>query len=289
MTYLWLSVLFSGMLVVMFKIFQRLGIDAFTAIVFNYLSATVFAFLYMKNKHYVLGGAVWKDNWWPFALFLGSMFITVFNMTSITTLRYGASTASVAMKLGLVFPVVLAFTVYGEAFSMLKFMGVALALVAVVLSSVKEENAGRHRGIALLPVLVFIGSGACDSFTQLANKYYVIPEHEEAFSLFLFFAAAFWGLVALLYLLVRGVKKLNMKTLLGGVVLGVINYFSFLTMLRALATVPGGSAVVFPMANLGTVAFATLAGVVFFREKLNRLNLIGLVLMAAAMAAMAMA
>lgn len=287
MIYLLLCIVCSGLLVVMFKIFQRLNIDVFSAIVVNYVSATAFAFFYMQNKKYILSGQVFNESWLPFAIFLGSLFITIFYITSITTLRYGVSTASVAMKLGLIFPVALAFLVYNEPFSWLKLTGIFLALGAVVLSSVKEDNAvTHHQGIAVLPIVVFLGSGACDSFTQLANKKLLSDNSGESFTLFLFFAAAIWGCIALGYLILTKKKSLTLKAVAGGVVLGIINYFSFLFLLKALTHVNGGSALVFPMANLGTVAFATLVGILVFKEKISRLNAVGLAFMALAMVAM---
>lgn len=290
MIYLLLCIICSGLLVVLFKVFQRLNIDVFPSIVVNYLSASAFAYLYMSNKAEVLTVNMLHEPWLPFAIFLGSLFITIFNITSVTTLRYGVSTASVAMKLGLVFPVALAFLVYGEPFSWLKLIGIALALAAVILSSVKEDNAvTHHQGLAVLPILVFLGSGACDSLTQLANKKFVTENSSEVFSLFLFLAAAFWGCVALAYLMFSKKKSIKLNSIIGGIVLGIINYFSFLFLLKALSQVKGGSGVVFPMANLGTVAFATVIGVLFFNEKISRLNALGLALMALAMIAMVFA
>jgi uncharacterized PurR-regulated membrane protein YhhQ (DUF165 family) len=68
-------------------------------------------------------------------------FIHVFSLTGITALRFGVSTATVAMKLGLVIPVMLAFFVYHEEDAPgTKVAGIICALVAVVLSSYKETG-----------------------------------------------------------------------------------------------------------------------------------------------------
>lgn len=290
MIYLILSVICTAMLVLAFKIFNRRQIPVFQAIVFNYISATLCAFVFLPDKQAVLSGHIFAEPWVPFALFLGSMFIGVFNLTAITTGFYGVSTASVAMKLGLVFPVLLAFTVYGEPFDWMKLAGIVFAFAAVILCSVKEDGdpvdtdnqsdntnkAAHHSSFAILPVIVFIGSGACDSLTQLANKKYVSAEGMEGFSFFLFATTAVIGMAIFIYQLARGKAKFHSGSLAGGVLLGIANYFSFLFLLKALATVPWGSSVVFPVSNLGTVALATLAGIVFFKEKISKLNMLGL-------------
>ena len=278
MIFLLLSIAFTAGLIFTFKIFALKNIPVFQAIVYNYISATICAFAFLPDKSQVTSGAVLSASWLPLSLVLGSMFILVFNLTSRATVRYGVSTASVAMKLGLVFPVLMAFTFYGEPFNWLKLAGILSAFVAVILSSLKEEDKSvTHKSsFAVLPLIVFLGSGACDSVTQYANKTYLATGGMEEFSLFLFIAAGLAGITAFIYQLVTGQASFNGKSLLGGIILGVINYFSFLFLLKALATITWGSAVVFPLSNLGTVLVATLAGVAIFKEKITKINTIGL-------------
>ncbi len=290
MIYVLLSILCTAMLVLAFKLFDRLQIPVFQAIVYNYLAATICAFLFLPDKSTVVNGVILSEPWVPFALFLGSMFIGVFNLTAVTTQLYGVSTASVAMKLGLVFPVLLAFVWYGEPFDGLKLTGILFAFVAVVLCSIKDDDVysesrelkkQTQSSFAILPIIVFIGSGVCDSLTQFASKKYVSADGMEAFSFFLFAAAAIAGSIILVSQLARGTTKFHVKSLVAGSLLGVVNYFSFLFLLKALSLVHWGSSVVFPVSNLGTVALATVAGIVFFKERVSKLNLLGLVFAAA--------
>lgn len=278
MIYLLLSIVCTAMLILAFKLFDRLGIPEFQAIVYNYLSATICAFIFLPDKSRLLNGEIFSSAWLPLSLILGSMFIIIFNLISVTTVKYGVSTASVAMKLGLVFPVLLAFTVYDEQFNWLKLGGIIFAFAAVVLSSLKEEGKSvDHKAhFAYLPLIVFIGSGACDSLTQYANKKYIGTNGMEEFSLFLFVAAGIVGASTFIFQLVTGRTSFSGKSLIAGVLLGIANYFSFLFILKALATISWGSSVVFPISNLGTVAVASVAGLVIFKERLSKLNLLGL-------------
>jgi len=285
MIYLLLSIICSSLLVVSFKIFDRNNIPIFPAIVFNYMAATATAFVFLPNKTSIYDGSILTNAWVPFALGLGSLFIFIFHLTSKTTVEYGVSTASVAMKLGLVFPVMLAFLVYGESFNALKLIGILLAFVAVVLSSIKsseKSSSPTKSSFALLPMLVFVGSGACDSLTQFANKTYLTVNGMEEFSFFLFVAAALIGSLALAFQVISGKVKLTLSILIGGVLLGIANYFSFLFILKALSAVKWGSSVVFPISNLGTVALTTLIGILFFKEKISRINFVGLLAAAGA-------
>ncbi|MBK7150006.1 MAG: DMT family transporter [Bacteroidetes bacterium] len=283
MGFLTLSVVCSALLVVFFKIFEKYNVPVFQAIVFNYISATICAFFFLPDKEFVTTGNIVFAHWFPFAFLLGSLFIVIFNLTSIATLRYGISTASIAMKLGLIFPVLFAFIIYGEPFNWLKLIGIGLAFVAVVLSSIKEEPKSKdhHSSFAWLPLIVFLGSGLCDSLTQFANKKYLHSSGMEEFSFILFLAAAVGGSSILIFQMVSGKTTFHIHSMLGGILLGIINYFSFLFILKALANVSWGSSVVFPVSNLGTVAVATLTGIILFKEQLSRINILGLIFAAA--------
>ena len=280
MLFLTLAFVCSAILILLFKVFERNGIPVFQAIVFNYCTAATCGFIFLPDHHHVLSGEFIAQGWLPLSIFLGMMFITVFNLTSITTISYGVSTASVASKLGLVFPVLFAFCLYNEGFNWIKLTGILAAFVAVILSSLKEKQAGpviNKSKLHLLPYIVFIGSGACDSLTQFANKRYLMNTGIEEFVMFIFVAAGVTGLTVFSFQLITGRTKLNPKSILGGIALGIPNYLAYLFTLKALVNLSWGSSVIFPIINLGTVAFATIAGFIAFKEKISGINFIGLV------------
>ena len=285
MVFLTLSVICSAILILLFKVFERNGIPVFQAIVFNYCTAAACGFTFLPDHQTVLSGSFLHAGWFPVSMLLGAMFIMVFNLTSLTTINFGVSTASVAAKLGLVFPVLFAFFLYGESFNVLKLAGILFAFAAVVLSSIKEKQPGHaavKKALLFLPYAVFIGNGACDSVTQFVNKKYLMHEGIAEFAMFIFVAAGAIGCGILLFSIISGKSKLNFKSLMGGVALGIPNYLSFLFLLKALATLNWGSSVIFPVSNLGTVAVATVVSFVAFKEQISKVNLIGLAFAAVA-------
>ncbi|HWB64192.1 MAG TPA: hypothetical protein VG603_11820 [Chitinophagales bacterium] len=280
MLYLLLSVICSAILILHFKFFERNNIPVFQAIVINYLTAAMCGFLFLPQKNEIINGAFLSWSWLPVSMMLGFMFINVFNLTSLTTITFGVSTASVASKLGLVFPLLFAFIAYHEGFNYIKLAGIGTAVVAVVLSSIKNETtAGNHiaHKTGILPFLVFVGNGACDSLTQFANKHYLAHQGNEQFAMFIFVWAGVTGIIVLIGMYFRRGNTLQWRSILGGISLGIPNYFSYLFLLKALTGLPWGSSVVFPLNNLGTVAFATFGGVVLFKERISKTNLAGLI------------
>lgn len=276
MIYLLLSIVCTAGLILMFKFFEQRNIPIFQAIVFNYLSATFCAIFFLPDKPSLLNGQILQNAWVPLAFILGTMFIIVFNLTGVTAIRYGVSTASVAMKLGLIFPVFFAFALYGENLNWLILAGIVFAIGAVIFSSIKADDSKQNLSVAALPIVVFIGSGVCDALTQFANKNYVSTTGMEEFSMFLFLAAGLVGGSVFVFQLATQKTKFQAASLTGGIVLGIVNYFSFLFLLKALGALSRYSSVVFPIVNLGTVLAATIAGIILFKEKISTLNWLGL-------------
>jgi len=263
----------------MFRVFDYFRIEAFPAIVFNYLTCVTCGLIVSAHSPVQMLRVSSHAIWLWLAIALGVSYIHIFVLTGRTALRFGVSTASVAMKLGLVIPVFLAFFIYHEALTWHKVAGIICALIAVVLSSQKEDiHQGLIRGLALLlPLVVFIGSGLCDSGAQLGDKVYFPGGGSEDFVLIIFLCAALTGLCYLSIMVIRGSIRLRWRQVPGGIALGIPNYGSLLFLMKALSHLPGGSSVVFPVVNIATVAGSTLLSVLIFREHLNRANKLGLV------------
>jgi drug/metabolite transporter (DMT)-like permease len=272
-----MAVLCTVALILLFKVFDRFKINTLQAIAVNYWTAAICGMAFLGNMGLVFDSTHVSQPWFIVAAILGMSFFIVFNLTGQTTIKYGVSTASIAMKLGLVIPVMLAFIVYKEPVTTLKVIGIILALGAVVLSSIKqEEGGGKGVTLALLPLLVFFGSGGCDSGVQYANKQFFLNGGEEAFVIFIFVFAAITGTSVVLYNIIVNKHKVELKNIVGGIALGIPNYFSLYFIMKAMVSSGLNSSTLFPVNNISTVAVATIFSVVLFKEKLSKLNLVGL-------------
>src|SRR5690606_6324850 len=115
----------------------------------------------------------------PYAAILGLMFITGFYAVGMTVTLFGLTIASVLQKMSLLISVPFAFFMFSEPVTVLKILGLLLALVAVVLSnwqSKKEAAADASKiarsafvakgGNALLlwvfPIYAFVVSGGIE-------------------------------------------------------------------------------------------------------------------------------
>ena len=98
------------------------------------------------------------------------------------------------------------------------------------------------------------------------------------FSATVFFTAAASGIVLLLFKALKTQIKINFRNVLGGIALGVPNYFSIFFLMRALQNETLNSASIFTINNVAIVMFSTLLGILLFKEKISAKNWGGIIL-----------
>lgn len=277
MIYLLLSVLSSVIIFVVFKLFDRFKINILHAIVINYFVACASGIIAYDSP--VSISAIVNYDWFYYTLALGVLFIIVFNLMGITTQRSGLSVVSVATKMSVVIPILFGLLYYKESFGYLKLIGVLLALVAVYLTSIKsKEGIVFDRKTLVFPLLVFIGSGIIDTSLKYLENSFVAENDVPIFSATIFGSAAIIGILILIYFAIQGKFKFEFKNILGGVALGVPNYFSIYFLVKALRSTVLDSSGIFTVNNVAVVMISTLIGILLFKEKLSSKNWVGIVL-----------
>ncbi len=276
MLYLALSVLFSSLIFVIFKLFSVYKINTLYAIIVNYMVAFVVGVLFYQGE--VTLNEVPQKSWFWGTLLLGCLFIVVFNLMAATAQRVGVSVASVATKMSLVVPVLFGVLVYREQLSPLQVVGIVMALGAVYFASVKGKSMTLGRSSLWLPVLVFLGSGIIDTSLKYVQEAHIKADEFPLFSATVFGAAATVGLLLLISKSIKEPLKLGFKNILGGIALGVPNYFSIYYLLHALQHPSLSSAAVFTINNVAIVMFSTLLGIALFKEHISPRNWGGIAL-----------
>lgn len=277
MIYLFLSILFSTLLVLIFKAFEKFNIDNFQAIVFNYITAGLICFIFLEVP---LGLSTLIDQkWFPSAVLIGVLFISLFNLIAYSVQNIGIATTSVANKISLCFPVIFGFIYLGDSVNLFKLIGILFALIAVYLTSLKEqENLNSLKpNLLFIPLLLFFGSGLLDIiFIYSLDAYDLVDEKLELkFSLVIYFIASIIGAI-LLCVKSYKTKQINSKNIIAGVCLGIPNVLSIVYFLKCLNYYPNSSSFIFPINNIGIVSFSALTAWIIFKEKLSKINVLGI-------------
>lgn len=268
------SILASTFIFVIFKLFNKYKVNTLHAIVFNYYAACIFGALHSKTP--INTSSILNEKWLIGAIILGILFITVFNIMALTVQKNGLSVASVASKMSVVIPIVFGLYVYHEKLGFLKILGILFALCAVYLASIKEKKVSINLKGLWLPISLFFGAGIIDTSINYIENTYVAANGIPIFSATIFFFAGIVGTLILITKRFKGPLKLNYKSVIGGFVLGIANYYSIYFILLALQSEHLESSIVFTINNVAIVTASTLLGLVLFKEKLLLKNWIGI-------------
>lgn len=276
MIYLLFSILFSSSLLIFFKLFDRYKVNSVLAIAVNYLVAALVGLFFIEPVS--LSGT--DINWISISCMLGFMFSLVFNLSKMATQKVGMGITSVAMKLGVVFPVIIGILFYREDFQWINYIGLILGFSSIyfINKPSKDIEYKHDKLIFILPLLVWLGSGLCDSAVQLIQKSFPIPASNGMFSFTAFLSAAISSITFVLFKRM----KWDIKSLIGGVALGIPNYFSIYFLVKALQEMHKEfqmeSSSLFMVNNLSIVILSVGIGLILFKEKLDKFKLFGLFL-----------
>lgn len=273
MIYLVLSVIASTLIFVIFKLFNRYQINTLQAIVINYLSATIYG-LSTYQGNITIKNSI-ETKWFLGAFGLGFLFISIFNVMALTAQRNGLSVASVASKMSVIIPIIFGFSLYNESTSTIKIIGIILALAAVYFTSIKSKGV-THNSNWTLPVILFIGSGIIDTSIKYLETNYVSQNAVPIFTSSIFFVAFLIGILVLTYKSFKKGITITLKNIIGGLILGIVNYYSMYFLIKALKTETIESSSAFTINNVAIVTLTTILGLFLFREHLSKKNWLGI-------------
>lgn len=269
MFYLVASILSSLSILIFFKFFKQLKIDNHVAIMINYAVACAFGLMQYPGELSL--GAILNEDWLVYALILGVFFLAGFLFFAFSTQAAGITITSVSANLSVVLPVGFAFMVYGDKPHWMKISGLALALIAILLIFKPSKGQIRGGNKLLFPIALFFIVGVNHTLMKHSEQNAAANNH-------MLFLSVIFGvslILSLIYFIPAGkLKKANLNSIIGGVVLGMLNYYSTLFMLKALTKFE--SSLYFPVYNMSYISLAAVIGYIFFKEKLKKENWIGI-------------
>ena len=292
MVYLILAILFSTGVFVAMRLFERFKLDNHQALMWNYVFASTTGFLVCKQFD-TLPQLV-AEPWFGLSIVTGFWFIFTYLLMTASTQRSGVTVTSLSSKLSVVLPTLAGVVLFGERLNFVATLGIVLALVALVLVVGGKKGDATNQGdakidsvessicvstsrkgwlIGLLPVFIFFGTGTGDILMKLTEQRNGADDMSFMIA-FIYFIALLFGIIIVAYDLIRGRSKWQWKSALGGIGLGVINYFSTYSVYNAMRCFD--NVVLFPIYNIGVVSVTALVGWLLFKEKLTWKNYLGL-------------
>ncbi|MFM8485805.1 MAG: hypothetical protein ACKOCH_05685, partial [Bacteroidota bacterium] len=140
-------------------------VDTFQAIVFNYFTCLTCGWLHLG--HFPVERATFDMPWFPYALFLGLIFISGFYTSALTVRYFGVTVSQVMQKMSILASVPFAVFVCGETAGIGKVTGFFMALCAIVLVNFPfrtrdSEQEGQKTGLWWVPLITWVLAGVIE-------------------------------------------------------------------------------------------------------------------------------
>ncbi|EFU67600.1 DMT family transporter [Aggregatibacter segnis] len=268
-----IAVLCSVAVSVLLKVARKRNIVIQQAIAFNYIVALSLSWFLLKPdfKGLEFTDFIAQSENTPIFLALGILLPSVFIIMSKAVEFAGIVRSDAAQRLSLFLPILAAFLIFHETLSQSKAIGIVLAFVGLfcLLSKPNQQSAVDFRGILGL-VGVWFGYGIIDIlFKQIAKSGGIFPT-----TLFIAFSLA--ACIMFIYLLFKRTQW-NVASFVGGIILGVLNFFNILFYIKAHQSFGSNPTLVFAGMNIGVICLGTITGALIFKEKISKVNWLGIV------------
>ena len=271
MIYLTIAVLCSVAVSVLLKVLRQKNIDIRQTIVAGYPVAFLLTWFLLKPD---VSGLGTLGSAWGIIIALGILLPAVFIVLGRAIESVGMVATDAAQRLSLIIPIVAAFLLFGEVLTSTRIFGLLLGFLALGALIYRPQQGQISRQAKHTPLWLFgvwAGYGIIDIlFKQVAKQ-------GTAFPLTLFVSFGLAGLLLFIYLLITRVRWQG-NALAAGLLLGALNMGNIYAYVRAHQLLSESPSIVFTGMNVGVIAVATLIGVGVFRESLNRINVLGLLL-----------
>ncbi|GGE64933.1 EamA-like transporter family protein [Pedobacter psychrotolerans] len=272
MIYIVLSVICSVTVAVLLKLAKRYQINIIQAVTVNYFTALSLCFLFFKPDVRLLTTAAP----WPIYIALAVLLPSIFLVLAASVKKLGIVKTDIAQRLSLFIPILAAYFIFREGFNEYKLIGLAIGFLAIILTFVRKSEKETSSKHWIYPIAVFIGFGIIDILFKQIALYKDLP---YTTSLFTVFALAFVVSMAIVIFMVIARKtKLQLVNLACGLILGFFNFGNILFYMKAHKALAENPSTVFAAMNMGVIVLGSLIGIIIFKEKLSKLNYVGIFL-----------
>jgi len=272
MTYLFLSILCSVTVGVLFKLARRYQINITQAITWNYFFAIILSLICFKPDFNQIDLNSFPKAYWVLGFLLPSIFVFL----GLSVRNAGLARTDIAQRLSLFISLGAAYYLFNEHFDRYKEVAIVFGFAAIIFTMYRKSDRVSSKKSWLYLLLVFIGFGVVDVLFKMVSQNTTVP---YTTSLFIIYCLAFvLSLIYLLYLVVRKKTKLQLVNFFCGCILGIFNFGNILFYLNAHREMSENPSTVFAAMNMGVIIAGSLIGIFVFREKLSKWNYIGLTL-----------
>jgi drug/metabolite transporter (DMT)-like permease len=270
-----LAITLTSLMYFIFKSFDKFKVQTFQAIAVNYVVCVITAIVFSGSqihfntipKAYLL---------FPFGLAIS--FILGFNLLAYSLQKISVCLSTAASRLSLIIPILfgtLLLNTPAQHYSIINTLGIILVVIAIALISIPQSRESlkiQKEHLWLLPTL-FLLTGSIDTLLAFTNELFQKKGMQESLPLIIF---GFSSLLALSISLIYK-KQFKRNDIIGGIALGIPNFFSVYYLIKALTAFNNDTAFVFSINNLCVIVLTTIISITVLKERISHTNISGII------------
>ncbi len=272
MYFILLSIVCSVSVGVLLKIARKKNLNINQIISWNYLFALLSLLLFYKpqlNINFGLETAI-------IAMSLIVLLPIVFVFQANAIKHSGIVKTDIVQRLSLFISISFSLFIAKEVYNSYKIIGLVIAFLAIFLTFYKKNSNENKPNKSYYLILVLAGFGVID---VLFKKVATIGDLKFTELLLIVFIGSFIvsSFISVYQSTIKKEKK-YFKNLYWGMFVGVLNFGNISFYIKAHQSLSSNPSTVFIGMNMGVILLGSLIGILYFKEKLTRLNYIGLLL-----------
>ena len=205
---------------------------------------------------------------------------TIFQLFYTKAMKNGpVSITSLVANMQIILPTLFSAIVYKDEFGVLKILGVVFLFGSMFLL-LRPKNGDKTKSWIFLVVTTFFAGG----ISSIVQKIQGEGDYSAQRNQMLFFCYLTAGVLSMIILIINAIKgkkptfKLSLKPL--GFMLGLgVTLCAYQVLLVYLISIVAGT-ILYPLHNVTVVLFTAIMGFVFFKEKFDKISLIGVIVSA---------
>ncbi|GEK88969.1 Multidrug transporter EmrE [Alkalibacterium putridalgicola] len=287
MFYLFLSILCSASIALIFKYTENTDTNRYVITSANYFIAFVTSLimivyrrlldgvvrempfiddvaLFMENDQHIL--SPYSSIIWGILIgaVAGIFFFLSFVYYQKSVRDSGVGISGTVAKLGILIPMIFSILIWREFPTSVQWVGILLSLVSIIVINLSKKSI-KTFDFKPTVLLLFIFGGMAEFSNKIYQKY-ALNDYKDVFLFTIFFVAF---LISVSYT-VNKKAKVKLSDILTGFAVGIPNLFSSYFLILSLDTLK--TSVAFPIYSAGSIVLINIGGLLIYRERLAPKN-----------------
>lgn len=274
MHFLIFAILCSVSVSVLFKLSKKFNVVTEQMIAFGYITALSLSYFLLAPDFKGLSFTEYfiQSEAKPIFLTLGLLLPIGFIVMSKAVEYGGIVRTDAAQRLALFLQIIAAVILFGETLNNMRIGGVVVAFFALFCLLTKPTKSMEN---AIKAVFALAGVWLIWGVTGILFKKIALMGGAFPTTLFITFSIA--AVLMFTYLLIKRTYW-NVSSLVGGIILGCLNFGNILFYIYAHQYFKENPTIVFATMDIGVICLGMIVGALVFKEKISKINMLGIAL-----------